>query len=190
VFGRTDGLALARTGPDKAAAFQDAARQLIALGHRRIVLITLAGRRKPIHGNIERLFLEEMRSHGIETGPYNFPDWDETPEGLNALLESLFRTTPPTALLIDETPKFIAVMQFLARHHIDVPGQVSLISPDFDKELSWCYPSIAHMEWDNAHIVRRVVRWVAAVKKGNPDRETINVPTTFVIGDSIGPAKK
>jgi hypothetical protein len=46
------------------------------------------------------------------------------------------------------------------------------------------------MEWDNAHIVRRVVRWVAAVKKGNPDRETINVPTTFVIGDSIGPAKK
>ena len=190
VFGRTDGLALARTGPDKAAAFQDAARQLIALGHRRIVLITLAGRRKPVPGNVERLFLEEMRRHGIETGPYNFPDWDETPEGLNTLLESLFRTTPPTALLIDETPKFIAVMQFLARHHIDVPGQVSLVSPDFDKELSWCYPSIAHMEWDNAHIVRRVVRWVAAVKKGNPDRESINVPTTFVTGDSIGPAKK
>jgi hypothetical protein len=44
------------------------------------------------------------------------------------------------------------------------------------------------MEWDNAHIVRRVVRWVAAVKKGNPDRETINVPATFVPGGSIGPA--
>jgi DNA-binding LacI/PurR family transcriptional regulator len=190
VYGRTGGLSLARTGPDKAAAYLDAARQLIALGHRRIVLITLAGRRKPVHGRIERLFLEEMRRHGIETGPYNFPDWDETPEGLTTLLESLFRATPPTALLIDEAPKLIATMQFLARRHIDVPGQVSLVSPDFDKELSWCNPSIARMEWNNAHIVRRVVRWVAAVRKGNPDRETINVPATFVPGGSIGPAKK
>ncbi len=188
VYGRTGGLSLARTGPDKTSAYLDATRQLIALGHRRIVLITLAGRRKPVPGTIERLVLEEMRSHGIETGPYNFPDWEETPEGFNTLLENLFRATPPTALLIDETPKFIAAMQFLARRHIDVPGQVSLISPDFDKELSWCYPSIAHMEWNSVHIVRRVVRWVAAVKKGNPDRETINVPATFVPGGSIGPA--
>jgi DNA-binding LacI/PurR family transcriptional regulator len=188
VYGRSGGLALARTGPDKAPASLDATRQLIALGHRRIVMIALAGRRKPIPGTIERLVLEEMRIHGIKTGPYNLPDWEETPEGFNALMESLFRTTPPTALIISETPKLIAAMQFLARHHIDVPGQVSLISPDFDKELSWCYPSIAHMEWNNAHIVRRVVRWVAAVNKGNPDRETNNVPATFVPGGSIGPA--
>ncbi len=188
LYGRTGGLALARTGPDKAPAFLDAARQLIALGHRRIVLISLAGRRKPVPGIIERLFLEEMRSHGIETGSYNLPDWEETPEGLNTLLENLFRTTPPTALIIDETPKFIAVMQFLARRRIDVPGQVSLVSPDFDKELNWCYPSIARMEWNNAHIIRRVVRWVAAVRKGNPDQETINFPATFVPGGSIGPA--
>ena len=188
LYGRSGGLALARTGPDKAPAYLDAARQLIALGHRRIVLISLAGRRKPVPGTIERLFLEEMRSHGIETGPYNFPDWEETPEGFNALLENLFRSTPPTALLIDETPKLIAAIQFLARRHIDVPGQVSLVSPDFDKELSWCYPTIAHMKWNNGHIVRRVIRWVAAVRKGNPDRETINVPATFIPGGSIGPA--
>ena len=188
VYGRSGGLALARTGPDKAPASLDLVRQLIALGHRRIVLINLAGRRKPILGTIEQDFLKELRSHGIETGPYNLPDWEETPKGFNTLLENLFRATPPTALIISETPKFIAAMQFLARHRIDVPGQVSLISPDFDKELNWCYPSIARMEWNNAHIVRRVVRWVAAVKKGNPDRETINVPVTFVPGGSIGPA--
>jgi DNA-binding LacI/PurR family transcriptional regulator len=188
LYGRSGGLALARTGPDKASASLDSIRQLIALGHRRIVMIALAGRRKPIPGNIERLVLEEMRRHGIETGPYNLPDWEETPEGFNALLENLFRTTPPTALIISETPKFIAAMQFLARHRIDVPGQVSLISPDFDKELNWCSPTIAHMEWDNRHIVRRVVRWVAAVRKGNPDRETINFPAIFVPGGSIGPA--
>ena len=188
VYGRSGGLSLARTGPDKAPASLDAVRQLIALGHRRIVMITLAGRRKPILGTIEQDFLEEMRRHGIETGPYNLPDWEETPEGFNTLLENLFRATPPTALIISETPKFIAAMQFLARRHIDVPEQVSLISPDFDKELNWCRPTIAHMKWNDSHIVRRVIRWVAAVKKGNPDRETINVPVTFVPGGSIGPA--
>jgi hypothetical protein len=29
---------------------------------------------------------------------------------------------------------------------------------------------------------------VGAVRKGNPDRETINVPAVFVPGGSIGPA--
>ena len=188
LYGRSDGLSLARTGPDKASAYLDATRQLIALGHRRIVLITLAGRRKPSPGNIERLVLEEIRAHGIVTGPYNLPDWEETPEGFNALLENLFRTTPPTALIIDETQKLIAAMQFLASRHIEVPGQVSLITPDFDKELAWCYPSIAQMKWNTGHIIRRVVRWVAAVKTGNSDRATINFPATFVPGGSIGPA--
>jgi DNA-binding LacI/PurR family transcriptional regulator len=188
LYGRSGGLSIARTGPDKMAAYLDATRQLIALGHRRIVLITLACRRKPFPATIERMVLEEIRAHGIETGPYNLPNWEETPEGFNALLENLFRTTPPTALIIDETPKLIATMQFLARHHIDVPGQVSLVSPDLGKELNWCCPTIAHMEWNNKHIVRRVARWMAAVKKGNPDRDTINFPATFVPGGSIGPA--
>lgn len=188
LFGRSGGLDLARTGPDKLPAYLDATRQLIALGHRRIVMITLAGRRKPVPGRLEQQVLDEIRAHGIGTGPYNLPDWEETPEGFNALLENLFRTTPPTALIIDESQKLIAAMQFLARRHIDVPGQVSLVSPDFDKQLAWCHPSIAHMEWNSGHIIRRVVRWVAAVRKGNPDRTTINFPAVFVPGGSIGPA--
>ncbi len=188
LYGRSGGLPLARTGPDKISAYLDATRQLIALGHRRIVMITLAGRRKPIPGTIERRVMEEIRAHGIGTGPYNLPDWEETPEGFNALLENLFRTTPPTALIIDESQKLIAAMQFLARRHIDIPGQLSLVSPDFDKQLSWCHPTIAHMEWNSGQIIRRVVRWVGAVRKGNPDRETINVPVVFVPGGSIGPA--
>ena len=188
LYGRSGGLPLARTGPDKAPAYLEATRQLIAHGHRRIVMITLAGRRKPIPGTIERLVLAEIRAHGIPTGSYNLPDWEETPEGFNALLERLFRTSPPTALIIDETQKLIAAMQFLARRHIDVPGKVSLVSPDSDKELKWCHPSIAHMEWNTDLIVRRVVRWVAAVRKGNHDQKTINFPATFVPGGSIGPA--
>ena len=44
--------------------------------------------------------------------------------------------------------------------------------------------------WDNAFIVRRVVRWVNAVRKGKPDRRVINILAEFVPGGSIGPAWK
>ena len=42
------------------------------------------------------------------------------------------------------------------------------------------------MHWDNSLIVRRVVRWVDAVRKGRADRKTINIPAEFIPGGSIG----
>jgi hypothetical protein len=42
------------------------------------------------------------------------------------------------------------------------------------------------MRWDNRPIVRPVVRWVAAVRRGKPDRKSINFPAEFIPGGSIG----
>ncbi|MCF7674738.1 MAG: substrate-binding domain-containing protein [Akkermansiaceae bacterium] len=187
IYGRTGDLPLARTGPDKAPAYQAATRQLIELGHRRIALITRSTRRKPGPGRVERAFLHELVAHGIPTGDFNLPDWKETPEGLTALLENLFRVTPPTALIIEEEARLLATMAFLLRKGIKVPEQVSLVSTD-DESLTWCHPGFAHMTWDNALIVRRAVRWVAAVGRGCADRKIINFPAEFVPGGSIGPA--
>ena len=190
LYGRTGNLPLARTGPDTVPAHRAATRHLLALGHRRIVNISREARRKPTPGTSERAVLEEMTAHGVATSDYNLPDWEETPKGLYRLLEALFQHTPPTALLIDETPNLIASMAFLARNGIRMPEHVSLVSTDFDPILDWCYPAIAHLRWDNAIIVRRVVRWVNAVRKGKPDRRVINVLAEFVPGGSIGPAWK
>jgi len=184
LYGRTDGLPLARTGPDKEPAYLAATRRLLELGHRRIVLVA---RRLPTPGNVERAFLDELAAYGIATGDYHLPDWEETPEGFSNLLKKLFRGIPPTALILDEAPHFIAAMEFLAHHRIHVPDQVSLVSTDNDAALSWCHPGVAHIQWDAAPIVRRVVRWVAAVGKGKADRKTINSPAEFVPGRSIGP---
>ena len=87
---------------------------------------------------------------------------------------------------MDETSHYIAAAEFLARRGINVPRQVSLISTDDDPALAWCHPGIAHMRWESAPIVRRVVRWVDAVRKGKPDRKPVNFPTEFVPGASIG----
>jgi len=187
LYGRTDGLPLARTGPDKLPAVLEATRRLITLGHRRIVAISLGSRRKPTPGNIELAFLEELAAHKIPAGDYNLPDWEETPRGFNDLLEGLFQSTQPTALMIEEVPRFIAAMQFLAKSNISVPGQVSLVCTDYHESLSWCYPEVAHMNWSITPIVRRIVRWVAAVRNGKADRKIINFPAEFVPGGSIGP---
>ncbi|MCF7675244.1 MAG: hypothetical protein K9N23_09920 [Akkermansiaceae bacterium] len=56
---------------------------------RRIVHIVRAARRLPVPGMPERAFLEELAAHGVVTGAYNQPDWEETPEGFSALLERL-----------------------------------------------------------------------------------------------------
>ena len=106
------------------------------------------------------------------------------------MLNTLFQHTPPTALIIDEFPRFFATVAFLARHRIHVPEQVSLVSTDYGTSLDWCHPGMAHMRWDNALIVRHVVRWADAVRTGKSDRRVINFPAEFVPGGSIGPVCK
>jgi DNA-binding LacI/PurR family transcriptional regulator len=188
LYGRTGDLPLARTGPDKVPAYRAATRHLLGLGHRRIVFIISAAHRKPSPGRNPLAVLAELAAHGVPTGSYNLPDWEETPEGFHQLLTSLFRHTPPTALIIDENPRFVAALAYLARHRIHVPEQVSLVSTDCDASLDWCHPGIAHLRWDSAPVVRRVVRWANAVRKGKPDLRVINIPVEFIPGGSIGPA--
>ncbi len=187
LYGRTEGLLLARTGPDTVSAYREATRQLIKLGHQRIVSIVREGFRKPLPGGCERAFLDELQAHGIPIGAYNLPEWEETSEGFNRLMENLFKSTPPTAIIIDETCWFMAALAFLVRRGIRVPQQVSLVSGECESILDLCYPQFAHMRWDNHLIVRRVVRWVDAVRKGRADRSIINIAAEFIPGGSIGP---
>jgi DNA-binding LacI/PurR family transcriptional regulator len=189
LYGRKGDHRIASAGPDKLPAFKAATRSLIDLGHRRITLITLSPRRKPSPGRCERAFLEELESNGIKTGDFNLPDWEETPEGFLNLLEALFRTTPPTAMIIEEEPRLIAAMQFLLQRGIKVPEEVSLVSTDYES-LTWCHLGIAHMRWNSAAVSKRILRWASAVSKGKTDRKKIYTPAKFISGGSIGPAQK
>ncbi|MBU6326413.1 MAG: GntR family transcriptional regulator, partial [Verrucomicrobia bacterium] len=115
LYGRTDDLKLARAGPDMQTAILEATRKLISLGHRRIVQIVRSGRKSLMLAPLEQAFMDELTRHGIAAGAYNLPDWEESPAGFTALLGNLFRTTPPTALMIEDVSLCIATMQFLAR---------------------------------------------------------------------------
>ncbi len=187
LFGRKGNQEIASTGPDKLPAFLSATRKLVSMGHRRIVFITLGPNRRPNPARVPRAFLDELTSHGIPIGEFNLPDWQETPKGFTQLLEELFRSTPPTAMIIDEVPKVIAAMQFLLQRGIKVPEQVSLVSTDHDL-LGWCHLGIAHIKWDTTKISTHILRWIRAVEKGKGNRKTIYIPAEFIPGGSIGPA--
>jgi DNA-binding LacI/PurR family transcriptional regulator len=189
LFGRRDGLPLAATGPDKASATVAATRELIRLGHRRIVLIVRPRRRLPHPGEAEKAFLTELETHGLAVGGYNLPNWDETPQDYHQCLDQLFRMTPPTAMIIDEVEFFFATMQFLLRRGLRVPDDVSLVATDPDPTFHWCQPRIAHITWDSEPVVRRIMRWASNVSRGLDDRRQTLTKAEFVVGGSIGPAK-
>jgi DNA-binding LacI/PurR family transcriptional regulator len=190
LFGRRDGLSLAAVGPDKPAAIAAATRELIRLGHRRIVLMARPRRRLPQPGEPEKAFLAELAAHGLAVGDYNLPAWEESPEGFHTCLEELFRLTPPTAMIIDETAFFFATQQFLSGRGMRVPDDLSLVATDPDPAFHWCRPSIAHIAWDSSPLVRRIARWAANVGRGREDRRQTLTPAVFVGGGTIGPVKE
>lgn len=190
MFGRFSKLPIAAASPRKIPAMLTGVGKLVALGHRRIVMLAREERRKPNPGLSEQTFLDELAARGLPTGAYNLPDWDETPAGFHACLDALFRHTPPTALIIGDAPLFLPVQQFLARRSIRVPEQVSLFCLDPDPAYAWCNPVVSHIQWDYRPVVRRVLRWAENVAQGQDDRRQALFEAEFIEGGTIGPVEK
>jgi hypothetical protein len=188
MFGRWRRLPLAGAGPDKLPALRAIIARLVELGHRRIVMLAREERRKPQPGLFEQTFLEELEARGISPGPYHLPEWENNRKGFHRCLDSLFHYTPPTALLIDQAPLFVAAQQHLAGSGIVAPRQVSMICHDSDPAFEWCDPAISHIRWDSSPMVSRIVRWAGNVSRGKTDLKKTLMKAEFVPGGTIGPA--
>lgn len=187
LFGRTLEVSMASSMLVKADVYAEVVRQLVGLGHRRIVNIVREDRRRPTPSFLDRFFLEQLAKHGIQTGSYKLPDWEDTPEGLQKLLDSLFQRTPPTAMLLDEPALFHAAKDHLARKGFHAPGDVSLVCCDPDPTLEWFRPSITHIGWDAAPLIRRVVQWTDHISRGKDDRHKTGIKAKLISGGTIEP---
>lgn len=190
LFGRYASLPMPGGMPDKSKATSVAVRRLVELGHQRIVMLARDDRRKPMPGMVERVFLQELQTLGIPCGSYNLPDWENNLEGFQRCLDSLFRHTPPTALIIQQAMLFTAAHHYLARRGILAPEHVSLICTDPDPAFAWCKPSIAHTYWDSHALIKQVCRWVDNVARGRSDLRQTATSAQFIEGGTIGPAPK
>jgi DNA-binding LacI/PurR family transcriptional regulator len=189
IFGRFQGLPMAGFGLDRQPVLRNIINNLTRLGHTRIILICRKRRRLPTPGTFERNFLHELENHGIKTSAFNLPDWKETPEGLGHCLDSLFKLTPPTAIIFDEVPFLVSGLRFFTARNLHVPEDVSVFTNDEDASLAWCHPPISHFTWDQRALVRRALRWALNVDRGVRDVKHVLRPTRFVPGAIIAPAK-
>lgn len=190
LFGPMSGIRIAGAGPRKAPAIAEATRTLLALGHRRVVMLVRPRRRHPHPGVPERAFLDELQAHGIVPAPYHLPEWEESPERFHAMLESIFRVTPPTALIVDEAAFFVAVMQFCLARRLRVPEDLSLVCTDADPVFSWCRRSVAHIDWNRGPVLRRVFQWADQLSRGKSDLRQAGSVARFVPGETIGPVPR
>lgn len=188
LFGAREGVRIAATGPDKAPTLTEVTRHLLALGHRRISFIVRREHRQPEPTRPVRVYLDELEAAGLTTGEFNLPDWNESREGFERLLDSLFGgPTPPTALILDEAFEFHAAYHHLSWRALKIPGDVSLVCTDDDPGFAWCEPPVSHIRWDSRPVVRRIVRWVNNVAHGKDDRRQTFTRAEFVEGGTIGP---
>lgn len=188
LYGSRRGVSVAGVGPDFLPGLLSLVRKLIHLGHRRIVILSRRGRRNPGSDRLENTLLEEMAANGLPTGSFNLPSWDDQAEGFRRCLESLFKLTPPTALIIEEIQHFVAAVQFCGERGYRIPEDVSLVCVNHDPALALCKPSVAHMSWSTQPMVRQVLRWVDSICRGNEDRRQVMIKAKFVDGGTLGPA--
>ncbi len=187
LFGRMRNIPIAGAGTTKDSAIYKAVGDLYQLGHRLIVMLVREEQCMPHPGPVPRAFFEALTAHGIQAGRYNLPYWPMSSDSFRSCLDSLFQHTPPTALLIDEAPLFIAAQQHLAFKGIVAPNQVSMICLDPSAAFHFCSPAISHINYDLSPCIHRVLQWVTNVAANKPDRRQTLSKSVFVRGGTIGP---
>jgi DNA-binding LacI/PurR family transcriptional regulator len=190
LHGRLYSVSLASIGIRKSPVISTLIGKLVDYGHNRIVMLTREERRKPHLGTLEQFFIDELETHGIQTGPYNIPDWDETPDGLEEIIDSLFKHTPPTALILGDPMLLHATQVHLANRGIRSPENLSLFCNDYEQSFEWTRPNIACIEWDQRPSVRRVVQWAKNIAQGKSDTKKSYIEAVLHEGGTIGPAPR
>ena len=191
--GRARTLPLANIGYYSEEALRRSLRKLISHGHRRIVYICPSTFLHPEPSGHIIAFREELTGAGIAVGAYNTPEWEESPHGLVRLLESLFKVTPPTALILWHNLHASGVLSFLEARGLHAPADVSLITMERDPSIVWRYPDMDMACFDKRRdddVLSRVIRWIDSVAAGRPDTESRLFQSEFHEGNTTGPAKK
>jgi DNA-binding LacI/PurR family transcriptional regulator len=189
LFGVRAGLPLAGIGPDLVKTDRLVVRRLVELGHRRIVSLSNLARADRSPTRVEQAFLDELALHGLPSSPsYNIPKWESGAAGFRSRLDSLFATSPPTALVAEVSHYFIAAHQYCLEHGMRVPQDVSLVCREPIPNRELCIPETSHVYWDYRKLLNLVVRWADKVALGKDDRRQTHIKAEFIEGGTIGPA--
>ncbi|WP_338288974.1 substrate-binding domain-containing protein [Luteolibacter sp. LG18] len=185
--GRSLGIEIDSVGIDSSLALREAMQVLTGRGHRRIALLCERFvREAPTPGRMARAFTEELAAVSVTASPYNLPAWDETPEGLQTVLEELFRITPPTAIIVNNALALSGLLSFCNRRGLRIPEHLSVLVMESSAEIEWFRPKLGMLGGMSiTDLVAGVMEWL-----DNPSRQDRApgqklLPSYFIEGESI-----
>jgi GntR family transcriptional regulator of arabinose operon len=179
---------LPRTGGEGDQAIRDAAKSLLALGHRRIVY--------PLHNaygvQMVAAFREVLTEHGVQWDEaYHAPHWKDHAANFFPMLGRMFASAkPPTAFLTLGVRNLLPVLTWLGHHGLRVPEDVSLISMIDDPLLEFLYPQVTTYILDRDKVCHAAADLALRVaRSGKPFDQARMIPMRRIEGRSTGPAQ-
>ena len=191
---------LPSVGIDYRACVRHATAQLLARGHRRIVLVNFdpqrAGDQESMAGFHEAFAALGPNATGAK-GPstpgtkaivISRPDDDVA--ALQRQIDRILDTRrAPTAFIVSRTHHYATVATHLMRRGWDVPTDASLISRGDDPFLHFLCPAPAHYRVNIELLARRLFRTVQRVMGGARNlRDQFQLVPEYVAGETVGPA--
>ncbi|MCU0749196.1 MAG: substrate-binding domain-containing protein [Akkermansiaceae bacterium] len=189
--GRCEGLSVACCYADLTAPMCETVDALVNAGHTRCVMIAANWRRKPKPGPTPAAFIRRMTERAGDVSlSFHLPEWDDTPEGLERILESLFRVTPPTAIITLDPSHCVAVLMFLGNRGLSVPRDVSVICTCPDPYLAFSSTKLSYFDWPLDQQVKHTLKWIGEVSRGQQTRGIKVLHARLIRGGGIGLRKR
>jgi DNA-binding LacI/PurR family transcriptional regulator len=190
ICGSSSRLPIAAISLDYHGVFKQMMDNLITLGHRRI--ICLSRENKPTEYDRQLAnpgpVAQSLVTHGLSFSSYNWPCFENDPVKLHRCLDRLFRGTPPTAFVVDESFLGTVVYHDLIQRGLKVPEDISIFCSEPSIASGWSQAVISHLNWSSKAMVRPTLRWIKNVSLGRVDLSHSFIKVDYMEGDTIGPA--
>jgi LacI family xylobiose transport system transcriptional regulator len=165
-----------------------ATRHLLALGHRRIAIITGPAERLCARARLEgaRAALQAagvgLPERLVRTGWFTFDD------GLTHARDLLRLPEPPTAIMCGNDLQALGVYEAARQAGVRIPADLSVVGFDDIPYTRWCGPSMTTVRQPIVEMGAAAATLVLALAAGEtPSQTRIELATTLVVRDSTAP---
>jgi DNA-binding LacI/PurR family transcriptional regulator len=184
------GVQLPSVDTDYNALCRHAAGMMLSLGHHRLGLLMW---RTPRGGDIEseRGFREGVAAAGAVQPVITVLQHDDSAESVDTVIKRKMVTAHrPTALLVPNPHHYLTVSSRLSLLGLRVPEDVSLISRDDDRFLSFLRPQPARYQISSHVLAKQRLRFVLRLLRGDDLASSAKrLMPDFVRGGTLAPPK-
>lgn len=178
----------ASIGFDNHGAMKELAEKVFALGHRRVAMISADSTSNDRAAARVAGFREAAQEAGVTDGDLTVIETVYGIEsGATAFADLMLRPAPPTAVFCGNDVLAVGALGCARELGLQVPDDVSIVGFDDIELAQVAFPKLTTVHVPHREMGRRAARaLVQALQDGTPI-EPLQLPTSVVLRDSLGP---